>query len=152
MWAMHRTDVDDCLGNRDSCGRDVQRSVALASSKFSCMIRVFERILGNSDNGHLAIERFVQMSPQSGTMVSVQPDIAIDDNASWWLIELGQHRLDAWQLSTIEFARLVVLHFVDFCHVFCGRAGVSPILDDNTRRSRCGVVVANIEARNHEEV
>ena len=121
MGAMHRTDVDDCLGNRDSCGSDIQRSVALASSKFSCMIRVFERVFGNSDNRHLAIEHFVQMSPQSGTMVFVQPDVAIDDNAGWSLSKLGQNtkthmccfvvRSDTTHKTTCLFCKLEETHY-----------------------------------------
>ena len=82
------------------------------------MIRVFERILGDSNDRHLAIQRFVQMGSQSRAMISIQPHVAVDNNASRWFFQLVQHRLNARQLSTLELARLVVLHFVDFCHVF----------------------------------
>lgn len=148
MWPMHGADVQNCLGDRDAHGRNVKRPIARASTNLSGVVRVFERILRHTDHGNLAIERFVEMNAQSGTAISIQPNVAVDHDASRWLIEFCQHHLDARQLSTIEFAGLIFLHLMDRRHMLGDWDRSVPVVNDNACRSRCTIRVAYIDTCN----
>ncbi|QEG02370.1 hypothetical protein Mal15_64900 [Stieleria maiorica] len=118
MWAMHGTYIQHCLSDWDAHGRNVERPIACASAELSGVVRFFERILRHADDWNLAIKRLVEVSTQSRTVISIQPNVAVDHDASRWLIEFCQHHLDARQFSTIEFAGLILFQLMDFRHMF----------------------------------
>ncbi|MEZ6125802.1 MAG: hypothetical protein R3C49_21950 [Planctomycetaceae bacterium] len=118
MWAMHCPNIQNRLGDWDAHGRNVKRPIARASAKLGGVVSVFERVLRHTDYRNLAIERLVEMRSQSGTAISVQPNVPVDHDTSRWLIEFRQHRLDARQFSTIKFTGLIFFHLMDFRHMF----------------------------------
>ncbi len=148
MWAMHGTYIQHCLSDWDAHGRNVERPIACASAELGGVVRFFERILRHADDWNLAIKRLVEVSTQSRTVISIPPNVAVDYDASRWLVQFRQHRLNARQLSTIEFAGLIFLYLMDHRHMLGDCARSVPVVNDNARSSRGTIRVAYIDTCN----
>lgn len=148
MWAMHCPNIQNRLGDWDAYGSNVKRPIARASAKLGGVVRVFERVLRHTDHRNLAIERLVEMRSKSGTAISIQPNVAVDDDASRWLVQFRQHRLNARQLSTIEFAWLIFLYLMGHRHMFGDWDRSAPIVNHNARSCRGTIRVAYIDTSN----
>ena len=71
------------------------------------------RVLGDADDWDVLVERVEEVSAEAGVVFIVQPNVAVDDDASWWRWELGENGFDARQLPAEELAGLIVADLMD---------------------------------------
>lgn len=65
------------------------------------MERAFEWVLGDSDDGYGAMERFVQVCAETSVVLVVEPHVAIDNDVIRWLRQFGEDGFDARKFTQI---------------------------------------------------